>query len=38
MSGWQILAAGLLVGIVVSLLTKPPEGAAEELDEIAAKY
>jgi Na+/proline symporter len=28
----------LVLTVVVSLLTKPPEGAAEELDEIAAKY
>ena len=29
-------AAGLLATILVSLMTKPPEGAAEELDEIRA--
>jgi Na+(H+)/acetate symporter ActP len=29
-------AAGFAVTIVVSLMTDPPEGAAEEMDEIRA--
>jgi hypothetical protein len=31
-------AGSIVLLFVMSLLTRPPEGAAEELDEIAAKY